>query len=139
MAVRDPRILQDVGMRFRESHSGVWLDALYGAIEDRQPAVALVTGVRFPDEAALIRSMGGRLLRVVRVTPDGSVYVSDDRDPSHRVEAEIDRLQADAVITAISGDLDGLTRSVERWLARVQSGEPPLTATQLAMLRAVPA
>jgi hypothetical protein len=100
MGRRDPRVLQDVGMAFRESRPGVWLDALYGAIEDRTPDVAIVTGVRFQDEAALIRSMGGTLLRVVRLAEDGSRFVSPDRPANHRAEAEIDLLDAEHAIVA---------------------------------------
>lgn len=116
MVKRKPALLQDVGMAMRESRPGVWLDALYGALQDRQPEIAIVSGVRFPDEAAMIRAMGGTLVRVIRQEPTGQPYVAEDRDPSHRAEAEIDALDVDAVITATSGDLIGLERAVAGWL-----------------------
>jgi hypothetical protein len=113
MTTRDPRTLQDVGMDMRESHPGVWLDALYGAIEDRRPELAVITGVRFPDEAAMVRAMGGQVIRVVRLGPDGRRYVSPDRPAAHRAEAEIDGLAADGEITAAT--LAELRAAVSAW------------------------
>lgn len=115
MGVRDPRVLQDVGMAMRETHPGVWLRALYGAIEDRKPEVVIITGVRFADEAAMVREMGGQIVRVVRLEPDGRRFVSRDRDPSHRAESAVDGLAADAEIAARSGDMGGLRAAVQQW------------------------
>lgn len=116
MVRRKPALLQDVGMALRETRPGIWLDALYGAIQDRQPDVAVITGVRFADEADLVRAMGGTLVRVIRTEPDGSRHVTDDRDPNHKAEADIDLLDVDAVIAATSGDMAGLERAVRAWL-----------------------
>jgi hypothetical protein len=117
MVTRNPAMLQEVGMMYRDNQQGVWLDALYGAIEDRQPALAIITGVRFPDEAQMVRSMGGSLVRVVRNEPDGTPFLTGDRDTRHRAEAAIDILRVDDEIVARSGDMAGLDRAVRVWLA----------------------
>jgi hypothetical protein len=119
MQARDPRMLQDVGIMFRQARPGVWLDTLYHAIVDRQPDVAIVTGVRFPDEAAMVRDMGGCLLRVTRVEPDGRRFIADDRNQSHVVERDIDAIVTDGEIVARSGDLAGLERQLLDWLPRI--------------------
>jgi hypothetical protein len=108
MTKRHPALLQDVGMLFRESKPGVWLRALYGAIEDRQPEVAIITGIRFPDEAAMVREMGGTIVRVARTQKNGDPYVADDRNPYHRAEAELDAICPDANVVVRSGDLHSL-------------------------------
>lgn len=118
MVKRKPALLQDVGMALRESRPGVWLDALYGAIQDRQPETALITGIRFEDEANLVRAIGGVVVRVVRLEPSGAAYVTDDRDPTHRAEAGLEAVRADEEIHALSGDLRGLERAVREWLDR---------------------
>jgi len=117
MRSRDARVLQDIGMAMRETHPGIWLRALYGTIEDRRPEVAIITGVRFADEAAMVREMGGQIVRVVRREPDGRRFVSLDRDPTHRAEAGVDGLEVDAEIAAPSGDLPALHRAVCQWVA----------------------
>lgn len=95
MGVRDPRMLQLVGLACRRKDPDVWLRTLYGAIQDRAPQLALVTGVRFPDEAALVRSMGGVVVEVRRWNPDGSRFVSADRDPDHPTEHGLDGFDFD--------------------------------------------
>ena len=118
MGHRDPRVLQDVGMKFRAEREGVWLRCLYHAIEDRRPEVAVITGVRFHDEAQMVRDMGGRIVRIVR-TERGQRYVSPDRNPNHAAEREIDALHADTDIVAESGDMQGLERGLRLWLREI--------------------
>ena len=115
MTERDPKILQDVGMWFREYKPGIWLNVLYQTIKDRQPEAAIITGVRFADEAELVRDLGGSIVRIVRAD-NGTRFVSPDRNPNHAAERDIDSLEADAEIVAASGDLAGLERGLRQWL-----------------------
>lgn len=109
MTTRDAAMLQRVGTRLRDLHPDTWLQCLYYAIADRAPEVAIVTGIRYPDEAAMIRAMGGRVLAVVR--PDAPALT--DRDPAHLVEQQIDALIADAdTILAIGEHPDDETRAL---------------------------
>src|SRR5262245_48625388 len=110
MTNRDPSVLQEIGWLMRLQRPSVWLDALYGTICDRCPSLAVITGVRFTDEAQMIRQMGGKLVRVVRVEPDGSPFVDPARDPAHPTESEISSIMVDAELVAASGDIDRLRR-----------------------------
>jgi hypothetical protein len=118
MTVRDPKMLQAVGIGKRDDQPGVWLRALYGAIQDRQPETAIITGIRFPDEAEMVRALGGCILRIIRVNQDGQPFISEDRDRSHRAESEIDNLAADETFVSVSGDLPGLRRKLASWVER---------------------
>lgn len=108
MTTRDPRELQRVGMAYRKDDPSVWLRCLYGAIEDRSPRLALVTGVRFPDEADMIREMGGHIIKVVRTEPDGSYFVDPHRDANAEVERSIDRIAFAQEVIARSGDIQSI-------------------------------
>lgn len=121
MTDRVPAVLQDVGWSLRKDRQSVWLDTLYGAIDDRRPAWAIITGVRFHDEAEMIRAMGGRLVRVNRLEADGAEHVSGDRDRAHIVEAQIDSIACDQTVSIASGNLVMFDSAAE-WLARELSG-----------------
>lgn len=121
MVKRNPRLMQTVGTDRRQGNPYIWIDALYGLIQDREPSIVLVTGLRYPEEVEFVRALAPRtaILRIRRLTAAGTPYVADDRDPHHPVEQGIEALQADAELTATSGDLAGLTRSVVAWLPNV--------------------
>lgn len=109
MSKRDPKALQRIGWALRQERPTVWIDALYWTIDDKRPPLAIVTGVRFKDEAQMIRQMGGRIVRVVRVEHDGRPFIDPERDPDHAVEREIVDIPADAEVVARSGDVEALT------------------------------
>lgn len=85
MTERDASKLQDTGTRYRQVDPAVWLRCMYGAIQDRRPRVAVVTGVRYPNELDVIRGMGGVLVAVRR----SAAPPLTDRDPEHEVESHI--------------------------------------------------
>ena len=100
MVARDPAHLQNCFGQFPRE----WLvQAMYHAIVDRRPKVAVITGVRKPDEVAMIHATGGIVVRVQR--PD---FETTDRDPHHPVEQDIDRLAADCLF--VSPDVPTLQR-----------------------------
>lgn len=103
MTARDPVILQQVGYDARLTNPKVWIDAVYGAICDHAPPVAIVTGVRFPDEAELVRGMGGFIIKSVRVDADGQPFTSGDRDAAHPTETAIDGIAPDYVVANVTG------------------------------------
>jgi hypothetical protein len=90
MVARDARVLQAVGTERRRARPSVWLECLEGAIRDRRPVLAVVTGVRYPDEFALIESLGGVVVGVVR---PGAPALTD-RDAGHEVESHVPALLA---------------------------------------------
>lgn len=109
MKKRDPRLLQEVGYAMRQAAPGVWLDALYWRIDEVRPRLALVTGVRFPDEVAMLRAMGGTLIWVDRVTGDGLPVMVTDRNPNHPVETAVRPADFDFRIVNPDGE-EGLYR-----------------------------
>lgn len=109
MTKRQPRLLQEVGYAMRQTAPGVWLDALYWHIDDARPKLAIVTGVRFPDEVAMIRSMGGALVWVERRDADGALVAVTDRDARFPTETALTRTDFDRLLLNPDGDL-GLFR-----------------------------
>lgn len=82
-------ILQYVGTdMFRASFPKVWVNSLLGRINDNEKVV--VTDVRFPDEAEALRSLGAKIIRVVR--PDmvpTDLHESERHIPTIPVDVEI--------------------------------------------------
>lgn len=103
MGKRDPSVLQKIGYAARQRNPRVWLDALYYAIQDRRPPLALVAGVRFPDEAELVRSAGGYVIRIDRWNADGTPFMSGDRDASYPTETAINGVAPDYKIDNVTG------------------------------------
>lgn len=106
---RSTPLMQEAGLALRQERPAAWLDVIYGAICDRRPPLAVVTGVRFQDEADMIHAMGGKLVRVRRLTAHGFDYESDDRPASHPTETAIRLLDADETLTIGPGEFDTLT------------------------------
>lgn len=118
---RDPNVLVRIGVDWRTGRPFATRDMLYGAIDDRRPPVALITGVRFEDEAEMIRDMGGLIVKVIRTQPDGKgVWVSGDRDPKAITETEMDRISPDFTLVAASqGELSMLALDLVRHIKSV--------------------
>lgn len=123
------RFLQELGTGVREIlGEDAWVDALVKKIRDdglwdrqgpKHDAKIVITDVRFPNEARLIRDRGGFMWRVKRVTKlsDG-VYVDYDNGlgTEHPSEKFISVLPTDSTMVARNvGDLyweaDGLMKS----------------------------
>ena len=86
MQGKDAMLLQKLGMMYREQHGDdVWINATLQQIEEDQPQVAIITDVRFKNEARAIQSRGGYLLRISRPG-----LVDPFRDPTHPSEVELD-------------------------------------------------
>lgn len=103
MTVRDPEVLQRVGYMMRETQPAAWIESVYWQIRDHNPEIALVTGVRFDDEATMIRSLGGALIRVERYNEDGSEFVATDRPRDHPVERDIPHVHCEGFVRNTSG------------------------------------
>jgi hypothetical protein len=138
MRVKDPALLQYIGTEvFRKENPDIFVRVLYDTLAEEQPPVVLIPDVRFLNEAAMVKGMGGFVVKVVRVVGDRLDYtpfVSADRDPQHPSEIALDDWRGwDRRIIAVSGNLKDLERQAceifewARWQwheARVDKARP---------------
>lgn len=105
------QVLQEVGVRMKEPFPGIWAWALMQKAERSTDDVVIVTDVRFPEEANMIRRAGGMLFEVFR--PDS---VSTD---SHVSETAMADFEWDRVIVN-DGDLVDLMQKARNLAAYVR-------------------
>lgn len=90
MTKKNAPLLQKVGVEMREKrHKDIWVRSVDTKIKEADPVIAIVTDVRFKNEASWVKANGGLLVRVERLNADGSRYVAADRDPNHQSEIEL--------------------------------------------------
>ena len=108
MRAKDGPLLQALGTDvFRKLDPDIWVRVLKYQIEEEAPKCALISDVRFPNEANYIRNSGGILVKVVRLEK-GRKWVAKDRDPNHPSEIALDSYPFHYTIEAESGDLGKL-------------------------------
>jgi hypothetical protein len=96
------RILQHTGQTMREYDDEFWLTAMRRKLNNAEAwnLPVIVSDVRYPNEAGMLRSRGFRLVRIVR--PDssyrslGNVFAEGAK---HASETALDGYAADATIT----------------------------------------
>lgn len=112
-AVDYRKILQFWGGKCRRSQDlRYWINRLNTKIYTvDKPEIALLVGVRFPNELGWVRSKSGIFVRVVRAgySPDPSVA-------NDITETALDNEKADMTLTAQDGDLNGLKHTSEEVL-----------------------
>jgi hypothetical protein len=90
MTVKDAPLLQRMGTDvYRQKNEFVWTDTLYWTIDEQRPLVAVITDCRFPNEAEMVKAMGGVLVDCQRFF-GGRRYVDPSRDPRHASETALD-------------------------------------------------
>jgi hypothetical protein len=98
----------------KHNHENFWLEQLVYRLCEEQPPVALITDVRFSNEAEWVHAVGGKLVLVVRYTEEGRPFVADDRPADHPSEIELDRwTDWDYSLAAESGDFEELARQAD--------------------------
>jgi hypothetical protein len=111
MRKKDAPLLQRVGTdEFRAADPNIWVRVLMDTIEEQSPDMAVITDVRFPNEAEVVKSLGGIVVNVRRITDSNELYVAADRDPFHPSECALDNYSFDWTITCRSGDLVALRK-----------------------------
>jgi len=109
MREKDAPLLQVVGTDiFRKRNPDIWVRVLEDTLNEQQPEVAIITDMRFPNEAAMIKRLGGATIDVQRLTGGGFPYVATDRDPNHPSETALDGYKFDWIVAAVSGDVHDL-------------------------------
>ena len=108
MTEKDAPLLQVLGTDvFRKKDPDVWLRTLYYKIRDKAPRIAIITDVRFPNEAQFVQEIGGTLVEVQRWNSDGTRFVAPDRSPEHPSEVGLDSFEEwNYIVNAESGRLD---------------------------------
>jgi len=88
---KHPKLLQWWGTEFRRTHSGsnYWVDKMFASIPANLD-IALVSDVRFANEADAIKQRGGYTVSVQRLREDGSQYYATDRPSDHPSETALD-------------------------------------------------
>lgn len=104
MQGKDPHVLQhlgaDVMRRIEDAH---WVHQLWYRVIGEEPDLAVITDVRFENEAESIRTNPkGYIIDLQRYSPSGVRVVATDRDPYHISETELDGYDFDKVCSTNS-------------------------------------
>ncbi len=105
MIGKDAPLLQKVGDgRRNEFGLNYWIDQLEATMKDFD-GIAVVTDMRYTNEANWIKSKGGCTVQVTRLNEDGSSFIASDRDPNFISEVQLDNYNFDAYIKSKSATL----------------------------------
>ena len=116
MKEKDTEILQFWGTNYRRQHCNqdYWVNLTMQKAtkiaKQMETGYILIPDTRFKNEVKALKNNGGYYIKVKRTNPDGSQYISNDRDPNHPSEAELEGYPADATLTAV--DVPELTLQV---------------------------
>lgn len=112
------RFLQALGTEGVRAHLGddSWIRATDKAIAEAGNPDAVVTDVRFPNEAAFIRESGGLVIRVRRLNEDLSPF-DNGLGSGHASEALTDMLMVDHNIVNVDGHLEDFLKDVDDVIA----------------------
>ena len=91
MTTKDAPLLQRVGVEMRETRGAdVWIRGVESQIAEIAPDIAVITDVRFQNEAVWVKAQGGVLVKVERVDQTtGALFQAADRDPHHPTEIDL--------------------------------------------------
>lgn len=121
------RILQWYGTDIaRKENPNHWVDAVAERIKSEDPEIAIITDVRFPNEAEYVKENGGYTVEVRRLVKDEDKlyqYIDPSRDPKHPSETALDDYNYDFIISVRDGDLDSLKAKALGVLTRIMQIE----------------
>ena len=104
---KHPKLLQYWGTNYRRAQDpDYWTKKLFASIPNNIQ-IALITDVRFPNEAQGIKERDGYLVNVQRINEDGFQYVAPDRPADHPSETALDSWNWDAYIKSKNPELTG--------------------------------
>jgi hypothetical protein len=99
------KLLQWWGTEFRRAQDqDYWVKQWKAAINPKANIV-MVTDMRFLNEAAAVKSVGGFTVQVNRKNGDGTPFVDPTRPADHVSETELDGYNYDYQLTVKTGDL----------------------------------
>lgn len=91
--------LVDVGHQMRGIDEDYWITRLARRIIEAQAIIAVIPGIRFPNEINWIKQASGLMLRIKRLNQNGSMFISPDRDANDVMESCLDYVIPDFEIT----------------------------------------
>lgn len=107
-------VLVRVGKAKREEDPDFWISGIESDYRDRRDSthglVGIIPNIRYSSEETMVRRNSGLLIKVTSLNPNGSEFVSLDRDPNHPAETELSSVNADFYLTAKRGESDLLKR-----------------------------
>ena len=102
-------LLQRYGTEFRRAQDhDYWVNSLAATIESEAPAVALITDMRFWNEATWIQESGGYTVNVLR--RGAEVLLATAAEAAHVSECELDGWMYDYKIVAGNGEMGVIQR-----------------------------
>jgi hypothetical protein len=118
MREKNGSLLQVLGTEvFRSIDPDIWVRVLLDTVNEQQPDIAVITDMRYPNEALAIRNAGGFLVNVLRLNEDGTPWVSLDRSATHLSETSLDTwTDWDSKIKVHNNNLGALRRHSEEVL-----------------------
>jgi hypothetical protein len=121
-------LLQWYGTEYRRNQDEFyWVNKLRETLEKEQPKVALISDVRFRNEAYFVKACDGFLVKCSRL---GYSSIDSGRSTTHKSEVDLDGFTFDYEINVPDGELDTLKQdAVEVFnliLSRVQPEVPDL-------------
>lgn len=111
MTTKDAPLLQRVGVEARGRDLLVWIKTAFWRIADLAPQIAIISDVRFTNEAEAVQSYGGRLYRVRR-SVNGVPFVDPSRPADHISETELDSFDGWNMTIENNGTTDDLRAKV---------------------------
>jgi len=145
------RFLQELGTAVRDIvGEDTWVDVLHRKLLKEKPDAAVITDVRFPNEADFVHALGGRLVRITRkvrkdLTPVNG-WDSFELEPfdngvstEHSSEANVPTLDAD--VEMLNDGTDNFLRNIDLWFDPVdftpgfaiEDGEPVAYETNITV------
>jgi len=108
IATSPREVMQFFGTEYvRRAQGDYWIQRLLGEVKHGRRL--LVPDTRFPDEADALRSVGGRIIKVLRIG-------SPEQGDTHASETETDKIEPDLLLGIKTGDLS-LARRVATLIA----------------------
>ena len=111
MYEKNPAILQEMGDRLRDGNVDIFIDTLWWKIHEDHVRVAIITDLRYPNEAVAIEAAGGLTVHV-----DRGDYSATDRPLDHPTETALKKwnFQHRVVNLGTLADLDPEVRLLSR-------------------------
>lgn len=104
MKEKDAPLLQKIGDgRRQEVGLDYWIKKLAIKMASFN-GIAVITDMRYTNEAEWVKSSGGLTINVSRLNQDGTPYFAKDRDPNFISEVQLDNWNYDYYIKAKTGD-----------------------------------